>query len=224
SALTLMQLDNPGAPVFYSILPGVVNPNNGGYVAGMPEKQLANLVAIQLGHYYDLPVLSGGFGATDAHEPNGWQAGKETSSDPLPISMSGADMGAGIGLLEASTLLYPEKILFDDDIFHTVKTLVQGLDVNQQTLALDEIMEVGPRGHFLTQPSTKDNLRELWQPGITHKWSPEKGDFEDPQKVAKEKIDWILNNHQPEPLDPDVKEEIESIIDKAEKELSSSKI
>ncbi|MFB6290185.1 MAG: trimethylamine methyltransferase family protein, partial [Candidatus Bipolaricaulia bacterium] len=202
SALTLMQLDNPGAPVFYSLLPqGMMNPYTGGYYSGVPASTLLNTAGVEVGHYYDLPVLAGTFG--------------------LSVTFSGADLMVGIGLREESTMLYLPNILVDYEEFGHHKALAQGLDVNQQTLALDEIMEVGPRGHFLTQPSTKDNLRELWQPGITHKWSPEKGDFEDPQKVAKEKIDWILNNHQPEPLDPDVKEEIESIIDKAEKELSS---
>lgn len=223
SALTLIQLKYPSAPVYFSLLPGMLNPHTGGYLAGVPQKHLINAAAVQLGHYYDIPVLSGGCGGVDAHQPGVWQAGKESSSDPLPIALCGADMGAGIGLLEASTLLYPEKILFDNEIIETVKVFAEGIEVNSGTLALDEIMEVGPRGQFLTQKSTQNNLRKLWNPGITHQWSPEKRDFRDPQEVAREKIRWILDNHKPKPLDPKVKKEIKTVLEKAEGELSETK-
>lgn len=222
SALTLIQLKHPGAPVYYSLLPGVLNPHTGGYLAGVPQKHLLNAAGVQLGHYYDIPVLSGGCGGVDAHQPGVWQAGKETSSDPLPVALCGADMGAAIGLLEASTLLYPEKILFDDEILETVKVFAEGIEVNSETLAVDEIMDVGPRGHFLTSESTQRNLQKIWNPGITHQWSPEKRDFKDPQEAAKEKIEWILDNHEPKPLDQKVREEIKGVIDKAEEQLSKT--
>jgi trimethylamine--corrinoid protein Co-methyltransferase len=79
---------------------------------------------------------------------------------------------------------------------------------------------VGPRGHFLTQKSTQENLRKLWDPGITHQWSPENRDFKDPQEVAVEKIEWILKNHKPKPLDEKVKKEMSKIIKSAEDDLS----
>jgi trimethylamine--corrinoid protein Co-methyltransferase len=214
----MIQLAHPGAPAFYSIVPGIINPHTGGYVAGLAPKCLLTPATVQLGHYYNLPVLSGGFGDSDAHHPADYEAGLEFLM-AFPAVFAGADIVSGMGLLEASTLLYPEKILFDNEIFNTVKTFSQGIEVNQSTLALDEIMEVGPRGQFLTQPSTKDNLRKLWNPGITHQWSKEEGDFKDPQQVAIEKIEWILANHKPKPLEEDKAQELDRIIETAEKEL-----
>jgi hypothetical protein len=65
-------------------------------------------------------------------------------------------------------------------------------------------------------------LRKLWDPGITHQWSPEKRDFRDPQEVAREKIKWILDNHKPKPLDQKVRKGIKSVIEEAGEQLSKS--
>ena len=48
-----------------------------------------------------------------------------------------------------------------------VKAMTEGLCINSDTLAVDEIMAVGPGGHFLDRDFTIDNIRQLWQPGIT---------------------------------------------------------
>jgi trimethylamine--corrinoid protein Co-methyltransferase len=100
------------------------------------------------------------------------------------------------------------------------KAWSEGIKTNPEDLAIDEIMDVGPRGHFLIKKSTQKNLRKLWDPGIAHQWSPENGDFRDPHEVAIEKIQWILENHKPKPLDEKVKKEMSKIIKLAEEELS----
>jgi len=221
SAMCLIQIAYPGAPVYYSFIPGVGNPYTGGFVLGAPQKTVLNAAGIQVGHYYNVPVMSGAFGATDAHEPDSWQAGMEVSRGPLSVCLTGADFSVGLGLLEAYTLLYPEKILFDNEIFNVVKTVTEGVKVDAETLALDEIAAVGPGGHFLGREYTRKKLRELWQPGILHQWSPEKRGFLEPQEAAIEKVKWILKNHKPKPLDDKVKEELKRILKAAEKELCS---
>ncbi len=221
SAMCLIQLAYPGAPVYYSFIPGVANPYTGGFVLGAPQKTVLNAAGVQLGHYYNVPVLSGAFGATDAHEPDRWQAGMEVSRGPLSVCLVGADFSVGLGLLETFTLLYPEKILFDNEIFNSVKAITEGVRVDSETLAIDEIIAVGPGGHFLGREYTRKKLRELWQPGIVHQWSPEKRDFCNPRDAAVDKIKWILENHKPKPLDEKVKEELKRIIKTAEKELCS---
>lgn len=222
SAIALIQIKFPGAPVYYSFIPGCLNPNSGGFVLGVPQKTLLNAAGIQVGHYYDIPVMSGAFGATDAHEPNSWRAGMETCRGPLTVSLAGADFSVGLGLLEAYTLLYPEKILFDNEIFRTVEVFTQEVRVDSETLAVDEIIDVGPRGQFMTTKHTKNKLRDLWQPGIAHQWSPEKEDFIDPLEAATDKINWILKNHEPKPLAKEVKRELGKIVEAAERELAES--
>ena len=219
SAITLIQIAYPGSPVYYSLIPGFSNPFTGGFLLGVPQKTILNTAGIQLGHYYDLPVMSGAFGATDSHEPDKWQTGHEVTRGPIMVTLAGADFSVGMGLLEAYTLLYPEKILFDNEIFNYVKSFVEGVKVTTETLAIDEILKAGPGGHFLNFESTKKNLRKLWTPGIIHQWDPVKNDFKEPQEEAISQINWILKNHKPKPLDEKMKNEIRKIVESAEKDL-----
>ena len=219
SACCLIQLAFPGNPVYYSVIPGFAHPYTGGFLVSSPYKTILNVAPIQLAHFYNLPTLSGTFGSTNAHRPDSWKAGMEVSRDPILASLAGADFSLGLGLLETYTLLYPEKILYDNEIFNTMKIITKGIEVNSETLAIDEIRAVGPRGHFLNRDHTKKNLRKLWKPGIVHQWSSTLNDFKDPQEAAVEKVKWILSNHEPNPLEDKVKNEFTKIIKAAEKEL-----
>ncbi|MBT6323639.1 MAG: hypothetical protein HOJ31_15825 [Anaerolineae bacterium] len=65
SAIVLMQLVAPGAPVFYSLCASVMDPQTAGYIVGIPEKYLCNTAGVQLAHDWGVPVLAGSF-AMDA--------------------------------------------------------------------------------------------------------------------------------------------------------------
>jgi len=219
SALCLIQVAFPGAPVYYSFLPEMLNPHTGGIFSSAPQKPLLYAGGVDLGHYYNIPVMAY-YGGTDAHEPADWQTGKDNAIDAMFVCLTGPEVIPVMGLLEAYTLLYPEKLLFDHEIFRAVEKTTEGVEVNSETLALDEILAVGPGGHFLNREYTKVNLRKLWKPGITSQWSPKDSDFCKPQEAAVTKTKWIIENHKPKPLDDAVKEELKSIIKAAEKEHS----
>jgi trimethylamine--corrinoid protein Co-methyltransferase len=85
-------------------------------------------------------------------------------------------------------------------------------------MALDVIKEVGPRGQFLRQRHTRDNMRLREYSDLTGQTAPG-GDFRDPLEVAREKVDWILKNHSPEPLVETEKRELKQILIAADKEL-----
>jgi len=218
SALSLIQLAYPGAPVYYSYLPEMLNPHTGGIFDSAYQKPLLYAAGVDLGHYYNIPVMAY-YGATGSKSPDRWITGKDNAIDALFVTLTGPDLLPSMGLLDAYTLLYPEKILFDDEIFRSIKNITEGILVNDNTLAYNEIREVGPGGHFLNREYTKTNLRRLWEVGITNQWSPEINDFTDFYKVAQEKINWILLNHKVKPLDDKIKIELKQIIKKAEKQF-----
>jgi trimethylamine--corrinoid protein Co-methyltransferase len=217
SGLCLIQLIYPGTPVCYTFFHDVINPITG--TASALKKSVLHAAMAQIGHYYDLPVMSA-YGITSARAPGDWQAGKEGAVDALFVCLAGPELLPALGLLEATTVLYPEKILFDAGILDSVRWMTERIEVDSDSLALDEIMAIGPGGHFLDRDYTCENLRRLWQPGISHQWSPQKGDFRDPQEVATEKIQWILKHHRPRPLDEKVRRELGRILKAAEKELT----
>jgi trimethylamine--corrinoid protein Co-methyltransferase len=219
SAMTLMQLVAPGAPTFYSIVASVMNPRSAEYINAIAEKYLCHVAGVQIAHDWGVPVLGGAFGAQHV-EPATWQHGKDSVYNALMVPLAGADIVVGLGLLKASTLLVPEQIIFDDDVYHTNRVLAEGIDTSDEGLAVDVIDTVGPRGHFLAQKHTRNHLREIWLP----QWSdpqpmPAKGPPFDIRHRARAELNRILAEHTPEPLDPTAQSELRVILDAAAKEL-----
>ncbi len=216
SAMVLMQLVAPGAPVYHSLLPSVMDPRSAAYMAGIPEKYLDNTAAVQLAHDWGVPTLAGSFGV-DASEPASWLHGRDSVYTALMVALAGADTASGLGMLRACTLLTPDQLIFDDETYHMNRVVAEGIDTSAEALALDVIAEVGPRGHFLAQKHTRRHVREIWIPELTH---PALSETEtDVRKRARAKVDRILAEHEVEPLDENVQAELRSILAAAEKEL-----
>jgi trimethylamine--corrinoid protein Co-methyltransferase len=219
SALVLMQLLAPGAPVFHSLLVSIMDPHTADYLVNLPEKHLCNAAAVQIAHDWGVPALAGAFGMNSL-EPATWQHGRDSVYSALMCSLTGAEMASGLGLLDAATLLVPEQIIFDDEIYHTNRVLAQGLDVGRGDLALDVIAAVGSGGHFLSQEHTRQHIGERWIPELTHpRPSMDHKPSADIRVRARAKLDKILAEHQPEPLDHMVQAELQAILDAAEQEV-----
>jgi trimethylamine--corrinoid protein Co-methyltransferase len=221
SALVLMQLVAPGAPVFYSLLASVMDPRTAEYLVGLPGKFLCNMAAVHLAHDWGVPVLAGAFGM-DSAEPATWQLGRDSVYTALLVPLAGAEMVTGGGMLKASTLLVPEQILFDDEIYHMNRRLLEGLDTSAGDLAADVIAAVGPGGHFLAQEHTRQHLRQVWIPGLTHPRPPLDGQpLPDILGRARAELDRILIEHQPAPLETTVQAELQAILEAAARELAT---
>ncbi len=122
-----------------------------------------------------------------------------------------------LGLVESCMLLYPESVLLDADLYHRVRNEAAGLDTSPEALALDVIKEVGPRGHFLAHRHTRMNLRRRQFSDLTAQ-PRQGGGYRDPLEVAREKVDWILANHHPQPLEEAQKDELTKILKAADRE------
>jgi trimethylamine--corrinoid protein Co-methyltransferase len=218
SAICLLQLAYPGTPAFYPLFTAMMNPFTGGISVSCETKYLFYAAAVQLGHYYNLPVMTG-YGGSDSAGPIGWDVGRDDAVDAFFGCATGPDMVPGLGLLEGYTLLYPEKLLLDDEIYQSVKIMAEGTLVETNPSAVEEILAVGPGGHFLDRDYTIEHVRRLWRPGISRQWSAEKQDFRNPQVAALEKTKRILKTHKPKPLDEKAADELKRIIQTAQIEL-----
>ena len=216
AAMVLIQMAYPGAPVYHSMMPGIMHPRTGGYLGTAWEGELMYAVGVELAHAWGVPTLAGIFG-TDAQVP-GWQQAAEAGSSFLLTALCGADTGSGMGLVESCTLLYPECLVLDTDIYHRVRIDLAGLETGSEELALDVIKHVGPRGHFLRESHTRDHVRKREFSDLAAQPQPD-GSYRDPIEVARERTDWILENHQPKPLDDAQRAEFARILDAAEREL-----
>jgi len=221
SAMVLMQLVAPGAPTFYSIVASVMAPRSADYINAIPEKYLCHVAGVQIAHDWGVPILGGAFGAQHPQAAS-WQQGRDSVYNALLVPLAGADMVVGLGLLKASTLLVPEQIIFDDEIYHTHRVLAQGVDTSADGLALDVIKTVGPRGHFLAQKHTRKHMRKLWIPGLSQPlMDPYGKPLPDIRLRARAELERILAQHEPEPLEADVRTELQAILRAAAHDLIS---
>jgi trimethylamine--corrinoid protein Co-methyltransferase len=217
AAMVLIQMAYPGAPVFHSLMPGIMHPRTGAYLATAWEGTLLYAAGVEMAHHWGVPTLAGVF-ATDALEP-GWQSAGDAASSLMLCALTGAETGSGLGLLESCTLLYPEEIILDSDIYHRVRLEAGGLDTSRQAMALDIIKDVGPRGHFLRHRHTRDALRKLHFSDLTSQLAQDNS-IRDPIAVARDKVEWIMQNHYPEPLQEAQQKELKRILVCADKEFS----
>jgi trimethylamine--corrinoid protein Co-methyltransferase len=216
SALVLIQMAHPGAPVFHSFMPGIMQPRTGAYQATAWEGTLLYPIGVEMAHHWGVPTLAGVF-ATDGQFP-GWQTAGDAASSLMLCALAGAETGAGLGLVESCKLLYPEEVILDSDIYHRIRMEAAGIDTSRDALALDVIKDVGPRSHYLGHRHTRENIRRRVFSDLANQPSPS-GGMRDPIEVAREKVDWILNNHHPEPLETNQQIELTRILAGADREI-----
>jgi trimethylamine---corrinoid protein Co-methyltransferase len=216
AALVLIQMAFPGAPVFHSFMPGVMHPRTGGYLATAWEGTLLYPIGVEMAHHWGVPSLAGIF-ATDGQVP-GWQSGGDAASSLMLCALAGAETGSGLGLLESCTLLYPESVILDSDIYQRIRIEVGGLDTSTDAMALDVIKEVGPRGLFLKHRHTRQNLKRRTYSSLTSQFD-RAGLVRDPVDVARQKVDLILTHHHPQPLEAAQQAELARILAAADREI-----
>ncbi len=164
SGVVLLELAYPGAPVFFSGAPSVIDLKTGGYTGGSPEDYLLAAAATQLAHFYGLPMAMGTM-ATGAKEPD-WQAAVDDSLSTFASVMSCADMMNGCGLLNGSKILSYPHLVMETEIYSIVQKMSQGITVDEESLALDVIEKVGPNGTYLAERHTRRHMKEIWRPTL----------------------------------------------------------
>jgi trimethylamine--corrinoid protein Co-methyltransferase len=212
SALTLVQLAHPGAPVFYAAAQTSSDPRTGAYTGGGPEDFLFGAATNALAEFYDIPLSMGSF-ATGAKEPD-WQAGVDNSLSTFMAALAWSDMLLGVGLLHGSRIWSYEQLLMDCEILDIVHKMMEGIPVTDEALALDVIDTVGPGGHFMAQRHTRDEMCRRWVPTLMDRrpysaWEEDRAGARD---RARQKARQILQTHRPTPLDPQLVDELERII------------
>jgi len=217
AATALLQLAFPGAPVFYAAAQTASDLRRGAYTGGGPEDFLFGAATNVLSDFYNIPLSMGSF-ATGAKEPN-WQAGLENSLSTFMASIVMSDMLLGVGFLHGSRIWSYAEMMMDCEIFSIIHKMMQGIVVDDETLALDIIAAVGPGGNFLSQKHTLKHMRDVFLPQFMdrrpyNEWEEKKDEARD---WALAKARKILATHQPDPLDPNLSAELAKIIAANEK-------
>jgi trimethylamine--corrinoid protein Co-methyltransferase len=106
-----------------------------------------------------------------------------------------------------------------DEILDWLEHFVSGVEINEETLALDLIDRIGPDGQFLESDHTYQHYRERWYPNLFDRdnyegWLATGG--KTLAERAAQQVDEILARHQPEPLEDEIVQKIQSIVQRGE--------
>jgi len=216
AAMVLVQLAYPGSPVYYSLMPSLMDRMTGDFDGGAWNTDLFAPLGVELAHKWGVPTLAPVGTSADV---SGWISAAGVKANMLAVSLSGADTASGIGLRETCTLLTEEALVLDAEFCDMARVDASGLDTSPEAFSLDMIKRVGPRGNFLKEKKTRQQVRSLEYSELTTQ-TKSAGGYRDPIEAAREKTAWILKNHQPEPLADEQQAELKIILAAADREFS----
>ena len=150
--------------------------------------------------------------------------GHEKTLTGLIPALAGANMIYGLGMLESGITFDYGQLVLDCEFARMIKFSVQGIPVNDETLAVEAIKEIGPGRDFLMHPTTIKSMRKQSRPEMIDRrmrdvW--EAAGATTAYDRALEKARWILANHQPEPLPEAVLNKIRDIVIQTEAEVKT---
>ena len=168
AAITLAQTVRPGAPVIYGGFTSNVDMRSGSPAFGTPEFVQSAMLGGQLARRYGLPYRSSNVNAANAVDA---QAGYESVFSLWGAVMGGANLVFhGAGWMEGGLRASFEKMVIDADLIQMVGAFLQPLVVDDATIALDAIAEVGPGGHFFGTQHTQDRYRTAFNSPMISDW------------------------------------------------------
>ncbi len=154
------------------------------------------------------------------------QAGHEKTLSAILPALAGANMIYGAGMFETGLTLDYGQMVMDNEFAEMIKYVLKGIPINDETLALDVIHEIGSSGDFVSHEHTYKRMRteqthpELIDRQVRESW--EESGSRNIHERAWDKANHILDTHQPEPLPDNVLATIRSIVEEAEEELGVS--
>ncbi|MCK5783667.1 MAG: trimethylamine methyltransferase family protein [Desulfobacterales bacterium] len=211
--LVLSQLKREGSPF---IIPGW-----GGNMLDMkttvqpyadPEKRGQ---AIDFAHYMGLPTFS--LAGCSESKMMDQQAAAEAALTLFSDALFGGNLVHDVGYLESGLSGSLPQLAICNEIISWIEAFMKETEINDDTLALDLIDEVGPDGQYLDNPHTLKHFRERWYPKLFERSNYDSWNNKGAKSLGERatgEVEKILEEHQPEPLPEKVVKAVHAVIEK----------
>jgi trimethylamine--corrinoid protein Co-methyltransferase len=179
-------------------------------------------VPTEMGKYYDLPVF-GLAGCTDSKVLD-QQCGAEVALSLFTALLHGANIVHDVGFMDSGLQGSLQLIAIANDLIGWIRAATAGVQVNEETLALDVVDELGPTGDYLSHQHTLNHFKEpyyskLADKGTYSQWV-DRGATTMEERAA-EQVDQILASHRPDPLPADVQRDVNKIVAREQEWIDS---
>jgi trimethylamine--corrinoid protein Co-methyltransferase len=221
-AIALAQLAQPGAPVIYGGFCQNVDMRSGSPAFGGAEGAWSLLVAAQLARRYGLPFRASG-SLTNAKVPDA-QAAYESQWTLWPAILGHTNLVQhAVGWLEAGLVASFEKFIIDAESVAMMHYFLNDFVIDEESLALDSIAEVGIGGHHFGTAHTQERFRTaFYEPALTDRqgyepWLASGG--EDALQRAHGLYQEVLRGYERPFLDPTIREALDHFVNRRTREL-----
>jgi trimethylamine---corrinoid protein Co-methyltransferase len=213
SGVVLAQLINPGTPVVFGSASSIVDLRTGNLAIGSPESVKMFSVIAQLARFYGLPSRGGG-ALTDAIIIDS-QSGFESMMVMMNSVLSGLNFILhSVGLLENYMTMSFEKFIIDDEMLGMVRNYASGFPVNEDTLAVDTILNIGSGGNFISDEHTFKHMKDTRIPIISSRQNYAGAtELTDTAQRAHEYCKAVLQDYQSPELDAKTEAELNKYIE-----------
>jgi trimethylamine--corrinoid protein Co-methyltransferase len=212
--IALSQMVSPGAPVLYGGFTSNVDMRTGSPAFGTPEYAKAALASGQLARRYNIPFRSSNVTASNCVDV---QAAYEGGMSLWSTIMGGVNLiEHAAGWLEGGLTASFEKLILDAEMLQLMRAFLDPIRIDDDTMGLDAIREVGPGGHFFGTGHTLARFERAFYEPMLSDWR----NFENWQDggaktgTARANAIWkeLLRSYEPPPLDPAIAEELDAYV------------
>jgi trimethylamine--corrinoid protein Co-methyltransferase len=167
AGVAISQVLAPGAKILYGAVPTTMDLRNMEFTLGSVEMGMMGAAAVQMAKLYNLPVRAAA-GVTEAKRPD-IQSGVEKSLSNLMVAMAGADcILLAAGMLDSGNSISYEQYVIDNEVIGNIYRSLDGIKVNEDTIGLKVIEQVGPGGHYVMEDHTVEHMMdEFFYPNLS---------------------------------------------------------
>jgi trimethylamine--corrinoid protein Co-methyltransferase len=216
AVIAFAQMVREGAPVLYGGFTSNVDMKTGAPAFGTPEYTRAAIAGGQLARRYGLPYRSSNACAANAVDA---QAAYESE-----MSLWGAMLGHanlvkhGAGWMEGGLVASYEKMIVDAELLQMKSEFLQPIEVNEDTMGLDAIAEVGPGGHFFGAAHTLARYETAFYAPMISDWRNNQQWLAAGKPEAWQKANQLykqaLAEYREPAIDPAIREELVAFVDR----------
>ena len=178
---------------------------------GAPEMILMGSALAQMAQYIKLPYF-GTAGCSDAKLPDS-QATAEATFSCQSAALSGANLIHDCGLLDHGCLASPAFMVLVNEVLYMINQFMRGIEVDEETLAVDVIHSVGPGGHFMAEEHTLKYFREVWYSTLFDRSNYESWLEQGGRRFQERLREQTLQRmeHEPAPLPPETVQALDQL-------------
>ena len=219
--IALAQMVSPGAPVLYGGFTSNVDMRTGSPAFGTPEYAKAALASGQLARRYEVPFRSSNVTASNAVDV---QAAYESGMSLWGTIMGGVHLiEHAAGWLEGGLTASFEKLILDAEMLQMMREFLNPIRIDEDSLGLDAIREVGPGGHFFGTGHTLARFEKAFYEPMLSDWRNFENWQDTGSKTGTERANaiWkeLLRTYEPPPLDPGIAEALDAYVARRKEEI-----